>query len=122
MTRTARTDGVSPVEVISMKSLYEQLASSNVMTACNLLNKSIKDSGGFFSSEQQKHLFDSIICMIESVSGSHVHHGPLVGSWDSVKEVISRVAGSDAPPIEVDMALECVEEAVQVLLVAHSTT
>jgi hypothetical protein len=39
-----------------MKSLYEQLASSNLMTACNLLNKSIKDNGGFFDARQKKHL------------------------------------------------------------------
>lgn len=105
-----------------MKSLYEQLASSNLMTACNLLNKSIKDNGGFFDARQKKHLFDSIVCMIESVSGSTVQRDPLVESWDYVKEVMGAVAGSDAPPIEIDMALECVEEAVQVLLIANATT
>jgi hypothetical protein len=105
-----------------MKNLYEQLASSNVMVACNLLNKCIKDSGGFFSDAQKKYLFDSIICMIESVSGSHVQHAPLVEAWDSVKECMGAMAGSYAPPIEIDMALECVEEAVQTLLVANATT
>lgn len=105
-----------------MKSLYEQLASANLMTACNLLNKSINDGGSFLDSRQKKHLFDSIICMIESVSGSSVQRGSLVDSWDDVKEVMGAVAGSDAPPIEIDMALECVEEAVQVILVVHATT
>jgi len=105
-----------------MKSLYEQMASANLMTACNLLNKSINDNGSFFSPSQKKHLFDSIVCMIESVSGSSVQRDPLVESWDFVKEVMGAVAGSDAPPIEIDMALECVEEAVQTLLIANATT
>jgi hypothetical protein len=105
-----------------MKSLYEQLAASNTITACNVLNKCINDSGNFLSPAQKKHLFDSIVCMIESVNGSSVQRDPLVDSWDAVKEIMGAVAGSDAPPIEIDMALECVEEAVQTLLVAHATT
>jgi hypothetical protein len=116
------SDGRRPDGATTMKSLYEQLASANLITSCNLLNKCIKDSGSFLDSRQKKHLFDSIICMIESVNGSSVQRDPLVDSWDSVKEVMGAVAGSDAPPIEIDMALECVEEAVQTLLVVNATT
>jgi len=111
-----------PGKEMTMKSLYEQLASSNLMTACNVLNKSIKDAETFFSPEESKHLFDSVVCMIESVSGSHIHRNTLMSAWDDFKIMLGSRFSNNAPPIEVDMALECVEEAVQVLLIANATT
>lgn len=105
-----------------MKSHFEAIAANNIMYGSLQLIRCVRESGSFMSVSQRKIITDLATAMLESVYGSSVQSDELVNAWDEAKQLLDACSQVRVIPIELNLAVACLEESVQVLLAMHATT